>query len=183
MIKNQFNIGNAEDVYFTDAPEQKVNSVLSQLLTEISLSPIIYETHRRTVPADVIIKVQHNNLRSQRFILAQYQAYSATIETSYDNIDKSIVNGKAKVLMMLEQLYVKALSEFGVDPYWDEVNIETVRENSDHIIGKIIKSLKDFCYKSANVPSDKESVEIGVNVIVAHAFVECLILENPNATR
>lgn len=182
MIKNQFNITNAEDVYFTDAPEQKVNSVLSQLLTEISLSPIVYEIHRRIVPADVIVKVKHNNLRSQRFILTQYQTYSATIETSYANIDKSIVNGKAKVLIILEQLYAKALSEFGLDLHWDEMNIEIIRDNADSIIEKIIKDLKVFCYKSANVPPDKESVEIGVNVIVAHAFVECLILENPNAT-
>ena len=56
-----------------------------------------------------------------------------------------------------------------------------IRQHADDIIKKIIEGLKSFCYESSNVPSDKESVEVGVNVVVAHAFVECRVLENPNA--
>lgn len=183
MIKNQVNVGTIKgDAYFTESAEQKVDSAVNSLLTEISLTPIAIESRKRSVPADVIIKVTYNNLQSQRFILSQYQAYSASIETSYESIDKNIPNGKTKVFMMLDNLYFKALSDIGLDPFFGEVDIELIREHSDNIIVKIIKGLKDFCYKSSNTPSDKESVEIGVNVIVAHAFVECRILENPNAT-
>jgi hypothetical protein len=184
MSKNQVNIRDIKgNAYFTESAEQKVDSVVNSLLTEISLTPIAIEFRKRSVPADVVIKVNYNNLQSQRFILSQYQAYSATIETSYESIDKNIVNGKAKVFMMLDDLYFKALSDIELDPFFGDVNIELIREHADNIIMKIIKGLKDFCYKSSNAPSDKESVEIGINVIVAHAFVECRVLENPNATR
>jgi len=183
MIKNLVNVGTVEgDLILTESAEQRVDSVVNSLLTEISLTPIEIDFRKRSVPADVVIKVDYNNLQSQRFILSQYQAYSASIETSYESIDKNIINGKAKVFMMLDKLYFTALSDIGLDPFFGEVNIELIREHADNIIIKIIKGLKDFCYKSSNTPSDKESVEIGVNVIVAHAFVECRILENPNAT-
>ncbi len=182
MHKNKVVVENVEGNFIlTEEPEQRVNSVISELLTEISLKPIQYDMHSRGIPADVIVKIEHNNLNSQVAILGQYQLYSSSIESAYDNIDKTIVNGKANVLLMLKDYYFKALYDFGLNPYLGNMDIEEIRKNSDSILIKIINNLKDFCYKSANVPSHKESVEIGVNVIVAHAFVECLILENPNA--
>jgi hypothetical protein len=184
MIKNQVNIESVKgNLYLTDSSEQKVDSVVNSLLTEISLIPVdVLSTKKRSVPAAVIVKVDHNNLQSQCFILKQYQAYSASIETSYKIIDTNIINGKSKVFLMLDNLYVKALSDIGIKPFASEIDMELIRQNADDIIKKIITGLKDFCYESSNVPSDKESVEIGVNVVVAHAFVECLILENPNDT-
>ena len=58
-----------------------------------------------------------------------------------------------------------------------------IKKHADEIVDDIIKQLRKFIYKSANINSlYKEQVEIGINVVVAHAFVECLILENPNAS-
>ncbi len=184
MIKNQVNIENVNgDLYFKDSPEQKVDSVVSSLLTEISMEPVSdLSTRKRKIPSDVVVKVKHNNLKTQRYILSQYQSYAASIETSYEIIDKNITNGKAKVFMMLDNLYVKALSDIGIDPFFDDIDMDLIRQNSDGIIKSIVSGLKKFCYESSNVPSDKESVEIGVNVVVAHAFVECRVLENPNDT-
>lgn len=182
-MKNQVNIRDIYgNLYIKESAEQKVDSIVNSLLTELSLSTIAPPLSRkRNIPSKVIKKVEHNNLVTQRFILSQYQNFSTSIETAYEIIDTNIVNGKAKVFLMLDNLYMKALCKVGIDPNFDEVNMEIIRQHADDIIESIINGLKEFCYESSNVPSDKESIEIGVNVIVAHAFVECTVLENPNA--
>jgi hypothetical protein len=183
-MKNQVNINEVKgSLYLTESAVQKVDSVVNCLLTEISLLSVDSSSKRkRSVPAKVIKKVNHNNLITQRYILSQYQAFSTSIETAYKIVDTNIVNGKAKVFFMLDDLYIKALSDIGIDLFFGEVDMDLIRQHADDIIEKVIKGLKIFCYESSNVPSDKESVEVGVNVVVAHAFVECTVLENPNAT-
>jgi len=183
-MKNQVNIQEVKgNVYLTESAVQKVDSVVNFLLTEISQLPMdSLSTRKRSVPAAVIKKVNHNNLQTQQFILAQYQAFSTSIETAYKVIDANIVNGKAKVFLMLDDLYIKALFDIGINPIMGEIDMMLIRQHADDIINKIIEGLKSFCYESSNVPSDKESVEVGVNVVVAHAFVECRVLENPDAS-
>jgi len=182
-MKNQVNIKEIKgDLYLTESAVRKVDSVVNSLLTEISLLSVdSLSKRKRSVPAAVIKKVNYNNLKTQRFILSQYQAFSTSIETAYKIVDENIVNGKSKIFLMLDDLYIKALSDIGIDPIFGEVDMELIRQHADDIIKKIIKGLKIFCYESSNVPSDKESVEVGVNIVVAHAFVECTVLENPNA--
>lgn len=60
-----------------------------------------------------------------------------------------------------------------------EVDIIKIRENSEYILDFIIQKLKNTVFESKNTPSYKEHIELGVNVVVAHAFIECIIMENP----
>jgi hypothetical protein len=183
VVKNQINLGGVKgSVYLGDPAMQKVDSVVNSLLSELSLLPVKpISSRERRVPSKVVKKIQHNNLVTQTVILSQYKAYSASIETAYQIVDSNIINGKDKVFLILDDLYIKALADVGIDLILGEIDMEIIRKNADDIIRTIVEGLKKFCYESANVPSDKESVEIGVNIVVAHAFVECTVLENPNA--
>lgn len=82
---------------------------------------------------------------------------------------------------MLNNMYFNALDKFDIDTF--DIDMTKIKEHADEIVDNIIKQLRKFVYKSSNVNSlYKEQIEIGINVVVAHAFVECLILENPNAS-
>ncbi len=79
---------------------------------------------------------------------------------------------------LLNEMYCNSLDKYGIDSF--EPDIEQVRQHADDIISDVIKQLRKFLYSSANVTQYKEQVEIGLNVVVAHGFVECCVLENPN---
>jgi len=181
MAGNQVSIGHVEgNVNFLPPLGQDVDSIINKIIAEISTANIKFNFLDRTFPSDVARKVSHNNLKDKKYIILQYKNYSSFIERAYRNIDSSIVNGKQKSLMILNEMYFNSLTKFDIDPY-DPI-IDSVRENADRIVDDIICSLREFVYNSANVPDLKENIEIGINVIVAHSFVECIVLENPNAS-
>lgn len=181
MSGNQVSIAKVEgNVNFLPPLGHDVDSIINKIISEISTANVKFNFLDRTFPSDVAKKIAHNNLKNTRYILLQYKDYSTFIEKAYLNIDSSIVNGKQKALMILNGMYFKSLAKLGIDPYYP--NIESVRDNADEIVDNIISSMREFVYNSSNVPELKENIEIGINVIVAHSFVECVVMENPNAS-
>ena len=53
------------------------------------------------------------------------------------------------------------------------------QKQSDSILENIIKNLKDKVLESSNLNAYNEEIENALNLIVANAFIECLVLENP----
>ncbi len=181
MNSPQVHIENVEgDLFTSNSPEQQVDSIINIIITKIISESVKINLFDRSFPSHIALKIQHNQLKRKRNIVLQYKSYSAHIEQAYQIADKKIINGKQIALVLLNDMYHKSLDKFSIDPY--EIDIEKIRNCADEIIEDIIKQLKKFLYKSSNVPTYKEQLEIGINVIVAHAFVECLVLENPNVT-
>lgn len=181
MVGNQVSIETVEgSVNFLPPLGHDVDSIINKIISEISTANVKFNFLDRTFPSSVAKKIAHNNLKNKRYILLQYKEYSSFIERAYVNIDGLIVNGKQKTLMILNEMYFKSLSKLDIDPY--EPNINSVRENADIILDDVICCLREFVYNSSNVPNLKENIEIGLNVIVAHSFVECVVMENPNAS-
>ncbi|EAZ1367831.1 hypothetical protein BRQ74_23070, partial [Salmonella enterica] len=108
----------------------------------------------------------------------QYKYYSSHIERAYSLAEQNIINGKQSALELLNGMYCNSLEKYDIDSF--EPDIAKVRQHADDIISDVIKQLRKFVYSSANAIKYKEQVEIGLNVVVAHAFVECCVLENPN---
>jgi hypothetical protein len=54
-----------------------------------------------------------------------------------------------------------------------------IRENSEYILDFVIQKLRNSAYESKNILQIKEQIDQGINVVVAHAFIECIIFENP----
>ncbi len=177
MAKNEITIENVEgDVNFGKSPEENVASIINIIIGDIVSCAVKIDRIDRTFPSKISNKIDHNNLRQKRIIIQEYKSYSSQIEKAYIIADEQVINGKEIAMSMLNNMYFKALDKFDID-------MTKIKKHADEIVDDIIKQLRKFIYKSANINSlYKEQVEIGINVVVAHAFVECLILENPNAS-
>ncbi|MGX7653741.1 ABC-three component system protein [Shewanella putrefaciens] len=179
MCETRFDIQNIEgDFYNVDSPEYNVDSIINVIIGDIASAKVKIDRTDRSFPANVAKKIDHNMLKSKRRIVLQYKSYSSHIESAYTLAEQNIVNGKQTALELLNEMYCKSLEKYGIDSF--EPDIAKVREHADDIISDVIKQLRKFVYNSANVTQYKEQVEIGLNVVVAHGFVECFVLENPN---
>jgi len=181
MCGNQITVQNVEgDLITVESPEINVDSIINLIINEIISISVKIDLRDRTFPSTILKKIKHNYLGRNRRIIQQYKSSSSHIEKAYATVDQNIINGKQSALQMLNEMYFNALEKYQIDPY--DVDMAKIREHADDIVDNVIKQLRKFVYKSANVPPYKEQVQLGINIVVAHAFVECLILENPNAT-
>lgn len=174
------NIGkNAGNLYIGEAPEYKVGSAINELLNILAERPFQFSRIRRIAPASTLEKINHNKIQSKRFIIKQYLDHSAAIEAAYLGINSIIPFGRDIILQNLHDLYLSCLDDLGIDYLCGEVDIEGVRGGADYILESIIQKLKNTVFETKNSPSLREQIEQGVNVVVAHAFIECVIFEVP----
>lgn len=168
------------NVNIGDSPEYNISSAINDLLKALSNKPFEIQIKRQRPPAETIVKINHNNLKSKSHIIKQYLDDSKKIEEAYAEIEALIPFGKDTILSNLNNLYYEALDSLEIDYLICDIDIEKIRENSDFIIEFIIQKLKNTAFESKNTPYYKEHIERGINVVVAHAFIECIIMENPN---
>ncbi|HGN9466899.1 MULTISPECIES: ABC-three component system protein [Providencia] len=179
MCETRIDIQKVEgDFYNVAAPENNVDSIINIIIGDIASAKVKIDHSDRSFPANVTTKIKHNMLNSRRRIILQYKSYSSHIERAYTLAEQNIINGKQSAMELLNEMYCNSLEKYGIDSF--EPDITKVRQHADEIINDVIKQLRKFVYSSANVTQYKEQVEIGLNVVVAHAFVECCVLENPN---
>ncbi|MBH0073992.1 hypothetical protein I6F48_00240 [Pseudoalteromonas sp. SWYJ118] len=179
MSGTQVNINELKgDINNIESPELKVDSIINKIISDISQVNVKIDIRDRSFPSQVIKKIEHNQLKNKRSIIQQYKVYSSHIESAYNIAEKNIINGKQSAMLILNDMYIKSLNKFNIDYY--SPDMELIHNNADNIIDDVIKQLNKFLYSSANVSFSKEQMLIGINVVVAHAFVECYVLENPN---
>jgi hypothetical protein len=170
---------NSGNTYIGEYPEYKVASVINELLKQLASKPFIFRRSQRMPPAATIVKIKHNQIQSKSHVIKQYLDHSAAIESAYIDIDSIVAFGKEIILQNLSDLYFAALDELNIEYILGCLDVAAVRDNSEFILDFIIQKLKNSVYESSNVPGLKEQIDRGVNVVVAHAFIECVIFENP----
>lgn len=174
------NVGrNAGNIIIGDSPEYEISSAINELLKSLANKPFSFKRTKRRPSSETVVKIAHNNLKSKSHIIKQYLDHSSKVEEAYGEIDSLIAFGKDTILQNLNDLYYLSLDSIEIDYLTCEVDIIKIRENSEYILDFIIQKLKNTVFESKNTPSYKEHVELGVNVVVAHAFIECIIMENP----
>ena len=179
MCNTRFDIQKIEgDFYNAESPENNVDSIINVIIGDIASAKVEIDRSDRSFPANVTTKIDHNMLKTKRRIVLQYKSYSSYIEKAYKLAEQNIINGKQTAMELLNEMYCKSLEKYDIDSF--EPDIEQVRLHADDIISDVIKQLRKFVYTSSNVTQYKEQVEIGLNVVVAHGFVECCVLETPN---
>ena len=170
---------NAGNVYVGDSPEFQINTAINELLNNLANRSPDFKRLNRKPTSETITKIKYNNLSSKKHIIRQYLNHSTKIETALKDIDSLIPFGKDKILENLNGLYYEALDQLHIEYLTEEIDILEIRKNSDYILDYIIQKLRNSSVASSNKPQFKESIELGVNVIVAHAFIECIVMENP----
>lgn len=170
---------NAGNIFIGNSPEYEISSAINELLKSLARQPFTFKKTKRRPSSETVVKINHNNLKSKSHIIKQYLDHSSKVEEAYGEIDSLIAFGKDTILQNLNDLYYSALDSTEIDYLTCEVDIIKIRENSEYILDFIIQNLKNTVFESNNTPFYKEHVELGVNVVVAHAFIECIIMENP----
>lgn len=170
---------NAGNIIIGNSPEYEISSAINELLKSLANKPFTFKKIRRRPSSETVVKIQYNNLKAKSHIIKQYLDHSSKVEEAYSEIDSLITFGKDTILQNLNDLYYLALDAVEVDYLICDIDIAKVRENSEFILDFIIQRLKNTVFESKNTPAYKEHVELGVNVVVAHAFIECIIMENP----
>jgi hypothetical protein len=176
IVNVERSVGN---INFGDSPEYEISSVINELLRSLANQPFSFKRTKRRPSSETIVKINHNNLKSKSHIIKQYLDHSSKVEEAYGEIDSLIAFGKDTILQNLNDLYYLSLDSIEIDYLTCEVDIIKIRENSEYILDFIIQKLKNTVFESKNKPYYKEHVELGINVVVAHAFIECIIMENP----
>lgn len=171
---------NAGNIIIGNSPEYEISSAINELLNSLAAKRTQFNKNRRRPSSETVVKIEYNNLKGKSHIIKQYLDHSSKVEEAYSDIDSLIPFGKDTILQNLNDLYYLALDSIEVDYLTCDVDIVKVRENSEFILDFIIQRLKNTVFESKNTPTYKEHVELGVNVVVAHAFIECIIMENPS---
>ena len=155
-------------------------TIIGKLVMRLSMEGATMKPQARLgIAPDIQDKIIHNNICSESWLIYRYTEYGRAIEVAYQELNKNINNGKNKALRKIHDLYKEelALNQIQlVNPEMDKI-----RNIADVIIKNIYRKL--LCFVNENDSSLKdvfmEDLEFGINLIVGHAFVECVILEAP----
>ena len=120
-------------------------------------------------------KIGHNNITKYKYLIDGYGLYGKKLKGIYETLEEEKPEKKGKLLRMISDFYK---AEKGILTQTD--NIDVIRKNADLIIENIIKKLDAEILKSSNLDAENEDVHSAIHIIVADAFIQCKVLEDPN---
>ena len=155
----------------------KNKSIIAEVINIIATLPvesISYTT--RALPEEVEKKILHNKLTRCKYIIEIYKSHNKDLDNAYYILEQERPGRKQKLSANINSHYKQELNKLNEKHIED---IVTTQEWSDSILENIIKNLNDKVLASSNLNAYNEDIEKALNLIVANAFIECLILENP----
>ena len=157
----------------------KNKSILAEVVNILSKSHISKNTSIKSKrpPHEIEEKIKHNNVIKSRYIIDCYKYNVPDLAKAYDVLEKEKTGKKDKILAIIKMEYNKELATI-VDIV-EEDKIKKIREQSDNILENIVKELNKKIIESSNLDAYNEDVNIAIMLIVADAFIECIVLEKP----
>lgn len=134
---------------------------------------------RREIPAEVLVKLKHNDFPPENRVICDFLRYSHLLETSYHGVEQR--NSDARYLVrrkagLAYDAEVQIMNGVNVDPI---ASLEYVRENATAIVTNVIKRLLQDYKSSCEVKVEQEIADLAISLIVADAIVECEVLDRP----
>jgi len=142
------------DVNNAEPPESKVNSIINDIISEISQSTKVVNIKDRKFPPTINKKIKHNQLKDNRIILQMYKTYSSDIEYAYGSVEKNVVNGKHTALLLIYDMYQAALKKRNID-LWDP-DMDMVQQHADAIVDDVKVQLTSYINRRTS-PSPKNT--------------------------
>lgn len=170
----------AESITVVNTPRNK--SVIADVVNALSaFSPPNSDSLETAVlPAGVRAKLEYNNVKRCQYIIEGYKNSISDLANIYETLEQERPGRKQKLLHIIRICYE---TQLGVFVQKNTFTIDLVREHSDTILENIINDLRKRVIESSNLEADNEDVDIAIRIIVADAFIECRILENPEAIK
>ncbi|PKK88881.1 MAG: hypothetical protein CVV64_16690 [Candidatus Wallbacteria bacterium HGW-Wallbacteria-1] len=155
-------------------------TIIGKLVRLLSMegSTITSDTRPGVTP-DIQKKIDHNNVCHEAWLIYRYSEYGRAIEIAYHQLNQDVNNGRNKALRKIHDLYKEELASNSISLLNPELN--KIRSLADTIVKKISTKLIAFVKTNDASLQDihMEDLEFGINLIIGHAFVECIILEAP----
>ncbi len=160
----------------------KNKSVIAKVVNAIANSNFEIElqsTNSVALPARVQEKIAHNNVKKCQYIIESIKTNNIDLTNVYDVLEQEKPRQIDKILCQIQFLYKAELGSISQD---ENLSHELIQKHADKIIENIQAKLRSLVLESENLDADNEDVDLSVQLIVADAFIKCLILENPEST-
>jgi hypothetical protein len=116
------------------------------------------------IPFDIDKKVEYNSLEYTKSIIDDYKLYYHIVDKKYKECDRMGMNKSFSVLQSFKKLYIELSKDLSGDKLFKQIAIKNRQ--------KIIES-------SNYVEIPIEELDICIDILMVHAFMECKIFENP----
>lgn len=181
------NIGKADNVTINQsaATYQKRPALISKVIKILSTIRPSEEPGGSSALStyDIDAKLDHNRVFKYRTLIEEYGEYGQNVIKALSTVDQEKIGSEQKILKLISSFYKESLGE--LKKYHESTDqerdfIESIREHSDQIIEAVINKLVDVVNRSSNGSEmAEEDLTLGANYVVAHAFIECKVLERP----
>jgi uncharacterized protein with ACT and thioredoxin-like domain len=128
------------------------------------------------LPAEVQVKIEYNNLQKSKNIIATYKDAAQQLEDILNILEQQKPRSKEKLLAIVKDCYAEQL---GIFLNGGAKDIAVIQQASDAILENIRCNLRQRVMESSNLQAFNEDVDLAVRLIIADAFISCIVLENP----
>ena len=159
----------------------KLSSLLAQVLP--SIAAIVFGEEvavNDTVPYEIDDKIEYNNVKSYKEIIAAYGMYGVKIDELYNEYNNARPGFRKRVLSYFSTKY-RLAKETVCSLAPDTDPLIAVRASADKIIRTVFEKFKFDLMNSKDLNISMEEVETCALAVVCHAFIECKILEKPSS--
>lgn len=153
---------------------------LSQII--LALSKIEYTPEDDIddmISVEIEEKIQYNALDDAKWIIEEYYMYCTALEKIYAELESDGKLNRNIIYGSINHQYKKELMKLSLPKYDTNKKMEIIRLNSDKLIDNTKNVLIDDI-KNADPNLGKRSIDWGVLIIIADAFVKGVILEKNN---
>lgn len=186
------NVDNStHNTFITPEKRRILPSLISKTiekLAELSLIPEdeldkLYKINKEDLTSyNIPKKISHNHVIKYKGILEEYSQYSSICDEAFNIIDNNYFGCKTRILRSIKLLYDGEKGRLLLQHKdSDKEEIEIIRENADNIIDNIRLELKRKILQDEVVNIIEEDLEVGLIRVLCYSFVECKILEKPEA--
>ena len=134
---------------------------------------------------DIDAKLDHTHVFRYRALVEEYGEYGQNVIKALNTVDQEKMGAEQKILKLINSFYKESIGELKKHHAAENKGtqlIESIRLHSDQIIESVINKLVTVVNNSSNGSElAEEDLILGANYVVAHAFIECKVLERPSA--
>lgn len=134
---------------------------------------------------DIDAKLDHNHVFKYRALVEEYGEYGQNVIKALNTVDQEKMGAEQKILKLINSYYKESIGELKKHHIANNKSaelIESIRLHSDQIIESVINKLVTVVNNSSNGNElTEEDLILGAKYVVAHAFIECKVLERPSA--
>lgn len=167
----------ADTINVFNGASPKNKSIIAEVVNILSGSCTLesFPLDSSPLPSKVEEKIIHNNVNRCRHIIETYKDNVIDLGYAYKTIEELRPGRHQKLLHIISRCYKNELGKLFDDGNFSQ---EKIRQNSDQILENIMHVLREKTLESSNLNAENEDVDIAIGVIVADAFISCVVLEN-----